>query len=306
MRKLQEKKYEKGITLVALVVTIVVLLILAGVSISTVIGDNGIITKAKEAETKTNEGQAKDEMSLVVVEYYVSESNETLEEFLKSKIPDRIDKVTNNNGTLTIVKDGYTLTVDNVDNSQKDNSQKEDKLANQIVLSANSDSYVYPNGGTVTVTGNPSGGKLTVSTDNSNIASASINGNTITITPGTTAGTAVITIKSAATDKYEEGTVTYRATVQNGEISLSVTTYDGKADGTEHDAITSVSVEPNDAIVEYSTDGGTTFSTTIPKIKDSATVTIKIRASKAGYNTKTIEETLDIINGENYETGDFD
>lgn len=120
MRKLQEKKYEKGITLVALVVTIVVLLILAGVSIGTVIGDNGIITKAKEAETKTKEGQAKDEMSLVVVEYYVSESNETLEEFLKSKIPDRIDKVTNNNGKLTIEKNGYTLTVDNVDNSKKD------------------------------------------------------------------------------------------------------------------------------------------------------------------------------------------
>lgn len=120
MRKLQEKKHEKGITLVALVVTIVVLLILAGVSISLVVGDNGIITKAREAETKTKEGQAKDEMSLVVVEYYVSESNQTLEEFLKTKIPDRIDKVTNNNGKLTIEKNGYTLTVDNVDNSKKD------------------------------------------------------------------------------------------------------------------------------------------------------------------------------------------
>ena len=40
-------KEMKGITLVALVVTIVVLLILAGVSINLVLGDNGIITKAK-------------------------------------------------------------------------------------------------------------------------------------------------------------------------------------------------------------------------------------------------------------------
>ena len=46
------KKTEKGITLVALVVTIVVLLILAGVSINLVLGNNGIIAKAKEAETK--------------------------------------------------------------------------------------------------------------------------------------------------------------------------------------------------------------------------------------------------------------
>lgn len=43
-------KKERGITLVALVVTIVVLLILAGVSISLVLGNNGLITKAKEAK----------------------------------------------------------------------------------------------------------------------------------------------------------------------------------------------------------------------------------------------------------------
>lgn len=51
-------KAEKGITLVALVVTIIVLLILASVSISLVLGDNGIITRAREASTKTTEAQA--------------------------------------------------------------------------------------------------------------------------------------------------------------------------------------------------------------------------------------------------------
>ena len=43
-------KKERGITLVALVVTIVVLLILAGVSISMVLGNNGVVTKAKESK----------------------------------------------------------------------------------------------------------------------------------------------------------------------------------------------------------------------------------------------------------------
>ena len=42
-------KEMKGITLIALVITIVVLMILAGVSINTVLGDDGIIQKAKEA-----------------------------------------------------------------------------------------------------------------------------------------------------------------------------------------------------------------------------------------------------------------
>ena len=53
-------KGQKGITLVALVVTIIVLIILAGVSIALVLGDNGVITKAKEganaqAAASTNE-----------------------------------------------------------------------------------------------------------------------------------------------------------------------------------------------------------------------------------------------------------
>ena len=68
-------KQEKGITLVALVVTIVVLLILAGVSISLVIGQNGIVTKAQEAahnyqvaanEEKTGLNAATDELNQIL------------------------------------------------------------------------------------------------------------------------------------------------------------------------------------------------------------------------------------------------
>lgn len=46
-------KKERGITLVALVVTIVVLLILAGVSISLVVGENGIVKYAQNAKSNT-------------------------------------------------------------------------------------------------------------------------------------------------------------------------------------------------------------------------------------------------------------
>ena len=53
-------KKNKGITLVALVVTIVVLLILAGISINLVLGNNGIIAKAKDAETKSAEASQND------------------------------------------------------------------------------------------------------------------------------------------------------------------------------------------------------------------------------------------------------
>ena len=53
-------KNNKGITLVALVVTIVILLILAGVSINLVLGNNGIIAKAQEAKTKSAEASEND------------------------------------------------------------------------------------------------------------------------------------------------------------------------------------------------------------------------------------------------------
>jgi hypothetical protein len=62
--KTKEEKFmlgdKKGITLVALVVTIVALLILAGVSINLVLGNNGIIAKAKDAETKSAEASQND------------------------------------------------------------------------------------------------------------------------------------------------------------------------------------------------------------------------------------------------------
>ena len=59
MKKLNNDKKD-GITLISLVVTIVVLLILAGVSINTVLGDDGIIKKAKEAAEKTAAAQEKE------------------------------------------------------------------------------------------------------------------------------------------------------------------------------------------------------------------------------------------------------
>ena len=50
-----KKKENKGITLIALVITVIVLLILAGITISALSGDNGILTKAQEAKTKTEQ-----------------------------------------------------------------------------------------------------------------------------------------------------------------------------------------------------------------------------------------------------------
>ena len=59
-------KKEKGITLIALVITIIVLLILAGVSIAMLTGDNGILTQAKEAKEANIAGTEKEQIKLAM------------------------------------------------------------------------------------------------------------------------------------------------------------------------------------------------------------------------------------------------
>ena len=60
----KEKKNIRGITLIALVVSIIVLLILAGITIAALSGDNGILTRAKEAKEKTEQAQKEEEENL--------------------------------------------------------------------------------------------------------------------------------------------------------------------------------------------------------------------------------------------------
>ena len=59
-----QKKSENGITLIALVVTIVVLLILAGITINLVFSEDGIISKARLAAERTEEGEINDQESI--------------------------------------------------------------------------------------------------------------------------------------------------------------------------------------------------------------------------------------------------
>ena len=65
IRKNEEIKVkENGITLIALVITIIVLLILAAVSIATLTGENGILTRATEAKKNTGIGKEKEILQL--------------------------------------------------------------------------------------------------------------------------------------------------------------------------------------------------------------------------------------------------
>ncbi len=73
----KELKSNGGITLVALVVTIIVLIILAGVSISLVLGNNGIIKKAREAKENYIEAAEEEDVAIHALE---DEMNQKIEE----------------------------------------------------------------------------------------------------------------------------------------------------------------------------------------------------------------------------------
>lgn len=67
-------KGQKGITLIALVVTIIVLIILAGVSISLLFGNYGVVTKAKEGKNMQANAEVYETKSLTNVDYFMNET----------------------------------------------------------------------------------------------------------------------------------------------------------------------------------------------------------------------------------------
>ena len=117
-------KNQKGITLVALVITIVVLLILAGVTISMVMGPNGVLTNSQIAKEKSAKGTANDALSTALSSIstnYYAVSNSTAAapigsvtaEELKKQAPEyefKVEGDTADGGkVITMTKDNYTF-----------------------------------------------------------------------------------------------------------------------------------------------------------------------------------------------------
>ena len=342
------------------------MLILAGVTVSVLFGNNGVVDNVKERQDSAYSKIAHEEVKKLTMEYDVANSGETLEEFLIDKVQEgRIEEVTRKDDkTLIVKKNGYEIEVESenrifiieaeayvgtydgkshdvltsvsvspsdakieysTDNGNTYNEKMPtianassvpftvkvsktgyktetitrtaivNKAEGKVTLSATSGTITYPDSTTFRVSGNT--GNLSVSSNSTNIATASLSGSTITVKSGTKAGKATITVTSAATTNYNAKSATYTATVQNGTITLSATPYTGTYDGKAHNAITSVTVNPSDATIEYSTDG-TNYSTTMPTVTNSSSFTVTVRASKAGYKTQTTTQTIRVNKAE--------
>ena len=127
-KRIQRKKnQEKGITLIALVITIIVLLILAGVTIATLTGENGILTRASDASKQTEIASVKEQAQLDISNWVAEELEngrdvrisdwKDIENILNTANPDAEDRYYTNvteegvetpNGYLVPIEELYT------------------------------------------------------------------------------------------------------------------------------------------------------------------------------------------------------
>ena len=113
--KLKEQlKINKGITLIALVITIIVLLILAGVTIATLTGDNGILTKAQNSKEKNAQKTVEEQINLAVQASKINEGLVIDKDILEQELTNNgieITKSENDELPWTVKKDGYVYTI---------------------------------------------------------------------------------------------------------------------------------------------------------------------------------------------------
>ena len=105
---------EKAITLIALVVTIVILLILAGVTITMTLGQNGLFTRAREGRAAYEESEVRDDLSMLITQYTWDKASEktdkSLGDYLKENGATSV-KANADGTTLEVEYKGYVFTV---------------------------------------------------------------------------------------------------------------------------------------------------------------------------------------------------
>ena len=149
--KKQKLKESKGITLIALVITIIVLLILAGVTIATLTGDNGILKKAGDAKTQTEQAKEDENLKIAIAGSYGTDGKLNLKdlkdnlknqgisytgsnEFPLEVTVNREQKKIDANGNITTVKLESVADSKTKGTVFKDTTTLEDTYGNQVKI----------------------------------------------------------------------------------------------------------------------------------------------------------------------------
>ena len=283
---MEKTKEVRGITIISLVVTIVVLLILAGVSISTLVGENGVVDNAKKIQNDTYYQIASEEVNQLVLEYKLTKKDETLEEFLASKVPSRIDGVTRkDDNTLIVKKNGYEIEVE---------AKAESKTLTLAVVPYIGTYDGQPHDMLTSVNVSPSDAKVEYSIDNGKTYIENI--------PQIINASSVSVIVKASRIGYKTETVTKIAVVNKAEgtLTLSATsgtyTYPNSGTFTVSGNTGALSVSSNNNNIVTVSVSGNTVTVKPGTTAGKATITVT-SAAATNYNQKSATYTATVNNG---------
>ena len=280
MKKITFKKLKqtKGITLIALVITIIVLLILAGVTIATLTGDNGILTKTQNAKTQNAKMTVEEQINLALqasrINKDVAIDKDILENELKNTYGMQVETGENKEFPWTVTSGSFKYQI------QEDGTVEK---VNGIVLSKTEIKMVQGQE-PVTITASKTEGvegEISWTSDNESIATVS-NG---TITAVGSSGTAIIKAKINGTDYSAECKVTIVAKVTN--IKIEPSTIEIEQGNSKSLTITTTPSGENVEELEYIS-SDTTGKITVDK---TGKVTVASDATVGGTATITVKSS---------------
>ena len=124
--KVKSKKHQKGITLIALVITIIILLILAAVTIGALSGDNGILSNAARAKEETEKAQAEENKTLAELEELIENGGENTAGFDTQKQVNEPDiSSSEETGLIPLNWNGSNWVVTDIENWEYDYNNKQ-------------------------------------------------------------------------------------------------------------------------------------------------------------------------------------
>ncbi len=149
------KNNQRGITLVALVITIIVLLILAGVTVASLSGENGLLTRGSQAVNRSNVADAKEKVTLafdnIMGEYYDAKyvtntlKNQTAVAFVNAQMKEMIKAGQELEGVAKIgelsgagATEKFTITLEGLQEENANQTENGKAITVDVVVSGNS------------------------------------------------------------------------------------------------------------------------------------------------------------------------
>ncbi len=276
-------KQEKGITLIALVITIVVLLILAGVTIAMLTGENGILGKATTAKNKNDEAIVEEKIKLSVMYARMNTNGDTdinlgeLKKELNKNFNNDVD-IQGEENTLPwrVTNNGYMFEITENGEVKKVNGIALDKNLIEVLQGSESQ--------TLNV--------IYVTEERGNIVWESSNANVVTVTNGKLTfkapGTATITVKMENTEYSATCEINVFLSAKNANISIP-TNIEMKEGETKKFEITYNNSEENIEKIkyEYNPEGILEINknnemSTVTNLSQNQTVTVTVKGVLSG------------------------